>query len=139
MNRRFFALLFIVCAICALLFTAGCVHEDTSATPQIHTLTPSEAREMMEEMQEMEIPYIILDVRTQAEFTEGYISGATNIPLDEMTADTMEEFHRDMPIFLYCRSGRRSQEAARLLLDLGFIHIYDFGGILSWSDEVVVP
>ena len=39
-------------------------------------------------------------------------------------------------ILVYCRSGRRSKNAAQILAELGYTNILEFGGILDWPYEV---
>ena len=41
-------------------------------------------------------------------------------------------------ILIYCRSGRRSKEAAKKLFDMGYTRVYEFGGIIDWTGEVVI-
>ena len=43
-----------------------------------------------------------------------------------------------IPILVYCRSGRRSKEAAGKLVSLGYTNIVEFGGILDWKGETVI-
>ena len=80
----------------------------------------------------------LLDVRTPAEFAEGYIAGAVNIAVEEL-ADRVSELPADKaaPIIVYCRSGRRSAIAAATLIDLGYTAVYDLGGIQDWPYEIV--
>lgn len=81
---------------------------------------------------------IILDVRTPAEFAEGYIKGAINLPLDRITKDAPTVLtDKEAEILIYCRSGNRSKTAAQQLIKLGYTNVYDFGGIIDWSGEVV--
>lgn len=83
-------------------------------------------------------PYILVDVRTQAEFDTGYIEGAILLPDYEIEKKAKELLpDPDAVILLYCRSGRRSAEAAQKLLDLGYTNVYDFGGIIDWPYETV--
>ena len=85
-----------------------------------------------------EVPGIILlDVRTQAEYDGGHIPGAVCLPVEtfgdgELTV-LLPDKHAE--IFVYCRSGRRSAQAARLLTDQGYTAVTDFGGILDWPYE----
>jgi len=79
--------------------------------------------------------YMILDVRTQEEFNEGYIEGAVLIPVSELE-DRLNELPQDKPIIVYCKSGVRSSTAANLLVENGFIEIYNMtGGITDWINE----
>ena len=83
-------------------------------------------------------PYVLLDVRTEAEFLAGHISDALLIPYVEVAAWAPTALlDRDIRIFVYCQSGRRSAEAASALLRLGFTNVYDFGGIADWPYETV--
>ena len=82
--------------------------------------------------------YIILDVRTPEEFAEGHIPDAINIPNETIGATEIPELpDKNQRILVYCRSGRRSKEAAEKLADLGYTNIVEFGGIMDWQGEVV--
>ncbi len=77
---------------------------------------------------------IIVDVRTVAEFNTGYIAGAVNIPLDVVEESVMEQYpNKDQKLYVYCRSGNRSSQAAKLLVKQGYTNVYDFGGINNWT------
>jgi len=82
---------------------------------------------------------IILDVRSQAEFDQGHIEGAVLLPVDEI-AQRAEEVITSMEqvVLIYCRSGVRSENAARTLSEMGFVNVYDFGGIIDWPYEIFV-
>lgn len=68
--------------------------------------------------------YIILDVRTKEEYSEGHIIDAINIPYDNLNKDT--SLDKDKIIFVYCRSGNRSKIAFDTLTKLGY-KVYDLG------------
>ena len=90
------------------------------------------------EMMESESGYIILDVRTVEEFNERHIPGAICVPNESIGAEPIEELpQKDQLILVYCRSGRRSKEAAEKLSAMGYSNIYEFGGILDWTGETV--
>ncbi len=76
--------------------------------------------------------HILLDVRTPEEFTSGYISGAVNIPLQELD-QRLSELPKDIDIVVYCRSGNRSAQAATILSNNGFNNVSDMGGIIAWQ------
>ena len=81
--------------------------------------------------------YIILDVRRPDEYAEGHIPGAINVPNEEIgTAEIAELPDKSQLILVYCRSGRRSKEAAEKLVKLGYTNIVEFGGILDWKGEI---
>lgn len=80
---------------------------------------------------------IIVDVRTAEEFASGHIQNAINIPVESISAEPAELSDKDATILVYCRSGNRSEQASRKLVELGYTQIYDFGGIIDWPYEVV--
>ena len=79
---------------------------------------------------------VVLDVRTVAEFTEGHIEGA--ILIDQGQSDFVEKAKATLPIekkiAIYCRSGRRSANAAGKLADIGYKCVNLKGGINAWKD-----
>ncbi|EDM45014.1 hypothetical protein SCB49_02799 [unidentified eubacterium SCB49] len=77
----------------------------------------------------------LVDVRTAAEFNQGALDNALNIDFfqKENFRSEMEKLDKDKPIYLYCRSGARSNKAAAALDKMGFTQIYDLkGGYLAW-------
>jgi rhodanese domain protein len=81
---------------------------------------------------------IVVDVRSLEEYNEGHIPNAISIPLEtiENEAETKLK-NKDDLILVYCRSGRRSREAALRLIEKGYTNVIDFGGIQDWNGEVV--
>lgn len=77
----------------------------------------------------------ILDVRTPEEFAEGHIQKAANVNWTGSTfVKDAEKFNKEKPVFVYCRSGRRSMEASKKLQELGFKKIYNLdGGFMNWQ------
>lgn len=81
--------------------------------------------------------YIILDVRTEEEFAEGHIPGAVNVANEDIISNPPAELpDKNQLIFVYCRSGRRSKEAASKLVAMGYKNIIECGGILDWTGDV---
>lgn len=81
--------------------------------------------------------YIILDVRSEAEYNEGHVPGAIVIPDGEIRSRAEAELpDKDQLILVYCRSGRRSKAAAEALIEMGYTNVKDFGGILDWEYEI---
>ena len=78
---------------------------------------------------------VVLDVRTAAEFAEGHIQGA--ILIDQGQSDFVEKAKNALPtdktIAIYCRSGRRSANAAGRLADVGYKCVNLKGGIMAWQ------
>ena len=82
--------------------------------------------------------YVILDVRTAQEFASGHIPGAVLLPDETIgTEDIPLLPDKDQLILVYCRSGNRSKQAAEKLAQLGYTNIVEFGGINSWTGEIV--
>lgn len=70
---------------------------------------------------------LLLDVRTPAEFASGHLDGAVNIPVQELSARA-GEVARGRPVVVYCRSGRRSADAKRILEARGH-EVLDIGAM----------
>lgn len=100
---------------------------------QYKQISQDEAREMMAK----DDGHVIVDVRREDEYAQGHIPGAILIP-NESIADTPPEElpDHDRIILVYCRSGRRSKEAAQKLADMGYSNVYEFGGIIDWTGEI---
>ena len=73
---------------------------------------------------------LLLDVRTEAEFGEGHIDGAVNIPVEALAA-RLAEVPGDRTVVVYCRSGRRSAHAAGILRAAA-IRVRDLGPMSAW-------
>ena len=77
---------------------------------------------------------IIVDVREEEEYITGHAVGALLFPVDEINdvGAMMLIPDKDRPYILYCRSGRRSAEAAHKLDELGYTQLYDVGSLIGW-------
>jgi len=96
-------------------------------------ISAQEAKTMMDSRD-----VIILDVRTQAEYDEGHILNALLLPdtkIKEQASAMLPD--QNAKILVYCRSGRRSAQAAQTLIQMGYTNVYDFGGIIDWPYETV--
>ena len=123
----------ILLLLSALLLT-GCAGTSKNQPNNYRRITMNEALNMMAQ----ETDYIILDVRRPDEFAAGHIPSAINVANESIvTAEIPELPDKDQLIMVYCRSGRRSKEAAEKLVKLGYTNIVEFGGILDWKGETV--
>lgn len=79
----------------------------------------------------------LLDVRTPQEYAEGHIDGALNINVQSEDFQKMAEkdLSKDATILVYCRSGRRSMDAAEILTKLGYKVVNLKGGIIEWKED----
>ncbi len=118
----------------SLLLMAGCAPKVLSNGYK--QISMNEAVEMMSE----ETDYIILDVRTKAEYEEKHIPDAICIPNEDIGTEPPDALiDKEQLIFVYCRSGNRSKKASQKLADMGYTNIMEFGGINDWQGEVARP
>ncbi|MCI8998204.1 MAG: rhodanese-like domain-containing protein [Muribaculaceae bacterium] len=113
--------------LAALGFCSAC-----SASDGISLLSPLEFRHKVSS----DTLAVVLDVRRPAEYAEGHLPGA--ILIDWLDPESFNEkvttLDKSRHYYLYCRSGRRSHEAALRMKELGFTDIADMkGGILAWK------
>ena len=82
---------------------------------------------------------VLLDVREEPEYLSGHADDALLLPVDEITEDTAAALipEKETPVMVYCRTGRRSAEAARKLEKLGYREIFDLGGLVGWPYGLV--
>lgn len=89
--------------------------------------------ELHQRFQEDHGQHTILDARSEAEFSEGHVPGAVNIPHDQL-ARRIAEVPKDRPVYVHCRMGPRAQSAARLLLTAGYdVWCVSSGGWFEWE------
>jgi rhodanese-related sulfurtransferase len=102
----------------------------TSGKVTMNKISSEDAKKIMG----VEKNIVILDVRTEDEYNEGHIDKSVLIPLDDLK-DRVQEMlkDKDQKILIYCRSGNRSNQAGKILEELGYTNLYDFGGINSWE------
>jgi rhodanese-related sulfurtransferase len=93
-----------------------------SDTPSTR-LTASDYKSRFVETKE---PHLLVDVRTTAEFADGHITGARNLPVQELDRK-LREVPTDKPVILYCRSGSRSGMALQMLQSAGYTNVYNVG------------
>lgn len=82
---------------------------------------------------------VIIDVRTDAEFEEGYIPGAMQIDIFNGAEflDRAKKLDPEKNYYVYCRSGGRSGQACMLLNSVGVKNAYNLkGGIMEWKGEI---
>ena len=148
--RRFFGGLALSLAMLVIGFGAGCAADidggsadggsETSAVAEvegdsaIQKISAEEAHGMMTSNE-----VVVLDVRTPEEYAERHIVNARLLTLDTIDEATAAEAapDKEAPVFVYCRTGVRSAEAALKLEALGYREIYDFGGIADWPYATV--
>ena len=125
-------LLSVIAALVFLLALSGCGAAEKEGSVYMN-INAEKAKEMMESLEE----FVLLDARSEEEFSEGHIPGAIVIPHEEISERAESEIpEKEVPVFVYCRSGRRSKIAAEALVSLGYSEVYEFGGIIDWPYEI---
>ena len=114
-----------------LVICAGC---GESVGNSFEKISADDAKKIMS----TEKNFVILDVRTKDEFDKKHIPNAILLPLAEIEKGNFTEKlpDKNQKILIYCRTGRRSANAAQILVDNGYKNIFDFGGIVDWNGEV---
>lgn len=100
----------------------------------IHQLVLNNAD--LEERMNNDENLIVIDVREEAEYQFGHIPQTVNIPLGVIERQ-VDQFNKDEPIYLICRSGNRSDLAAKKLTKLGFTEVYNVvPGMSQWTGKI---
>src|SRR5690554_7216170 len=122
--------LFLFIGLVMALFFVSC--KDKSVSEEVTVISVEEVREAIGNGE-----FQLIDVRTVDEFNEGHLKSAKNICVtDDDFKEKVANVDRNEPVYLYCRSGRRSARAGEILREMGFTEIYDMdGGILKWNEE----
>jgi len=124
-NLLLFAALF---AVLVMLIKAELEHQANKGS----FLSPSMAIRLMNNDSET----LVLDVRTEADFKNGHIKGAKNMPLSDIAGsiEKMSE-NKKQPILVYCNSGNTVTRAIKLLKKAGFEKVNNLeGGIAAWKE-----
>lgn len=120
----------IAAAVLAVFTLAGCGKEKENT---YRSISQEEALAMMAS----EKDYIILDVRRPDEFAEAHLPEAVNVPNETISGSQPSELpDLNQLIFVYCRSGNRSKQAAEKLAAMGYTNIVEIGGIETWPGEI---
>ena len=117
---------------CALSKAKADTAEDMPDKAAYQKISAEEAYEMMISQE------IVVDVRTREEYDGGHIENAVLVPNESIGSEMPEALpDKEATLLVYCRSGRRSKDAAQKLLALGYQSVYDFGGVIDWPYELV--
>ncbi len=130
MKKKIFAFL-----LALVLPLAGCAALTGSDQPAgYRQVSAQEAMDMMAGQEN----YLILDVRTQAEYDGGHIPGAISLPNEDIGREDPPQLPlKDQLILVYCRSGNRSKQASDKLAALGYTNVVEFGGINTWPGDII--
>lgn len=124
LSRKNFAVAFLL--IVAVFLCAGCGNDYSH-------ITHEEAQEIIESNPNA----IVLDVRTQEEFDKKHIPNSLLVPIEDLhNGDFSKLPDKNATILIYCWTGRRSEDAAEILVEHGYKNIYEMGGIVDWKGAV---
>lgn len=99
---------------------------------EFKNISPADAKKRLDS----ETGIILLDVRTQEEYDEIHIPKSILIPVEVIDKEAQTILKdKDAPVFVYCRSGRRSVIAAESLVRQGYTNVFNLGGINEWTYE----
>lgn len=124
------------------LVAVGCAKDSGSSEEPSETAPKSGytqiSQEEAKEMMKKDDGHVVVDVRTEEEYVEGHIPGAILVPNESIGVNQLEKLSDyDQIILIYCRSGNRSKKAAEKLVEQGYKNIYEFGGIIDWTGDIV--
>ena len=133
---------FLGALIIGISLTSGCIQAETyTAKPETQiqiteNITPEEAYILIQENKDNP-NFVILDVRTPEEFLGEYIENAINLDYYSDTfRDDLDKLDKNKTYLIYCRSGRRSENALNIMEELDFKEVYNMlGGITKWKSE----
>lgn len=136
MNKSIYILLIIIVLVVVggVIFMLNKQDKNTNNETTIKHVSMHDIVKIMNE----NTNYIILDVRTVAEYNDGHIPNAICIPNETINGDIIDKLpNKEQLILIYCRSGNRSKQAAEKLKNLGYTNLVEFGGIIDWEGEIV--
>lgn len=111
-----------VMLLCALLITMA------ASTVSAGSVTTISNQEVLQQIQNKQAP-LILDVRTDGEYSSGHIPGALHIPHTELPGRLSElSAYKNKSIYLYCHSGYRVGISADILEKAGFTSLHHIAG-----------
>lgn len=114
-------------AIFALTIFTGC----GSSNSYTH-LSADEAIKLMA----AEKNFLLVDVRTQEEYDKKHIPNAILLPIENLRAGKFDALpDKNRALLIYCWTGRRAEDAAKILADNGYKKVYEFGGLVDWTGE----
>ncbi len=134
--------LFLGALIIGVLLTSACIQTETNTTKSetqiqiIKNITPEGAYILIQENKDNS-NFVILDVRTPEEFLGEYIENAVNLDYYSDTfRNNLDKLDKNRTYLIYCRSGRRSENALNIMKELDFREVYNMlGGIIKWKSE----
>jgi rhodanese-related sulfurtransferase len=112
--------------IAAVFLLAGC-----SSSPSANNLSVTEFS-----AKTAEAGVITIDVRTPGEYAEGHLQDAQLIDFQSGNFENeISSLDKNATYAVYCRSGNRSGQAVKVMLDAGFTNVFNMnGGVIDWAN-----
>ena len=125
---------FILITLVIVPFVAGCSKATTDSGQSITEVSAQEAYQVIQD-NASNPDFIIVDVRTPAEYSEGHVANAVNVDYNSGTFnDDIGKLDRSKTYLIYCHSGNRSRAALAVMKGLDFKSIYHmYEGIVGWN------
>jgi len=119
----------LVSLVTGAILTSGCAPVQT-----IENITSQEAFNLIQDNQDNP-DFVILDVRTPAEFASGHIENALNLDFySETFRNELNNLDKNKTYLVYCKVGGRSRDALDIMAELNFKEAYNMaGGITAWK------
>jgi len=120
-----------------LFFTSSCITDPEKKENQIiKNISADEAHQLIEE-NKGNTDFLIIDIRTESEYNQGYIQDAINIDYYSPDfTDHLDDLDKNKTYLIYCRSGNRSDKTLNKMENLGFKEVYNLvGGINTWMEK----
>lgn len=130
------ALPVILITLAVLITGCGLTGTTDKATTQAEDIGPQDAFELIQENRN-NADFVVLDVRTVAEYNEGHLENVINIDYyGDTFSDEINALDKNKTYLVYCRSGVRSAGAVEIMKGLGFRQVYNMtGGIIQWQQD----
>ncbi|MBN1368098.1 MAG: rhodanese-like domain-containing protein [Dehalococcoidales bacterium] len=126
--------LLVIMVLLVILVLPGCAGEDQAVNGTYKNITVPEAFGLIEENANNP-DFVIIDVRTPAEYAAGHIIDAINMDFYAATfKDDLAKLDKDITYFIYCRTGNRSGQVLKLMESLSFKEVFNLspGGMPDW-------
>lgn len=121
-----------------IILGSGCNTDELilSTGQAIENITAKEAFDLIEDRKD-DVDFVILDVRTPGEFSEGHIENAINLDYNSETFEAeLDQLDKGKTYLMHCKSGGRSAKALTIMEELDFLEVYHLAdGIDGWKDE----
>lgn len=133
---------FLGALIIGVLLTSVSIQTETNTAKSetqiqiIESITPEEAYILIQENKDNP-NFVILDVRTPEEFLGEYIENAVNLDYYSDTfRNDLDKLDKNRTYLIYCKSGRRSENALNIMKEQDFREVYNMlGGIIEWKSK----